>query len=69
MIREIDEYYRHFRVSPDLLELRNLSTVANLIIRSAMERNESRGLHFTLDYPDTLEQTSDTVLDPAAGLA
>ncbi|MBT6034961.1 MAG: L-aspartate oxidase [Kordiimonadaceae bacterium] len=50
---EIREYYSHFRISPDLLELRNLVTVADLIVHSAMNRTESRGLHYTLDFPET----------------
>ncbi len=50
--QEIDEYYAHFRVSNNLLELRNLVQVAELIVRCAMMRKESRGLHFTLDYPN-----------------
>jgi L-aspartate oxidase len=63
---EIAEYYGNFRVSNDLLELRNLVVVADLIIRSAMARKESRGLHYTLDYPKLDERTPplNTVLMP-----
>jgi L-aspartate oxidase len=61
---EIDEYYSHFHVSNDLIELRNLVQTAELIIRSALSRKESRGLHFSRDYPDTLPQARDTVLTP-----
>lgn len=63
--REIDEYYGNFRVTGDLLELRNLATVADLIIRSALARKESRGLHYTLDYPELRDPPEDTVLTPA----
>ncbi|MFT5879284.1 MAG: L-aspartate oxidase [Moritella sp.] len=62
--QEIDEYYSNFRVSNNLLELRNLVTVADLIIRSALERKESRGLHYTLDYPDQIENPEPTILGP-----
>jgi L-aspartate oxidase len=61
---EIDEYYANFRISNNLLELRNLVQVAELIVRSAMERKESRGLHYTLDYPDLLPEALPTILQP-----
>ncbi|MGY6028288.1 L-aspartate oxidase [Phytobacter sp. AG2a] len=63
--QEIDEYYANFRVSNNLLELRNLVQVAELIVRCAMERKESRGLHYTLDYPALLPESGPTVLAPA----
>jgi len=62
--REVNDYYKNFRVTPDLIELRNLVEVADLIIRSALSRHESRGLHYTLDYPKTLAKAVDTVLAP-----
>ncbi|TMP76788.1 L-aspartate oxidase, partial [Pseudoalteromonas sp. S983] len=58
------EYYANFRVSNNLLELRNLVQVAELIIRSALERKESRGLHYTLDYPEQSDNPTPTVLKP-----
>jgi L-aspartate oxidase len=61
---EIAEYYGNYKVSNDLLELRNLAMVAELMIRCAIERKESRGLHYTLDYPDLLDEAVDTVLTP-----
>ena len=61
---EIEDYYGHFRVTPDLIELRNLLQTADLIVRSALHRLESRGLHYTLDYPDLSDAPVDTVLVP-----
>ncbi|EFC0657969.1 TPA: L-aspartate oxidase [Escherichia coli] len=62
--QEIDEYYALFRVSNNLLELRNLVQVAELIVRCAMMRKESRGLHFTLDYPELLTHSGPSILSP-----
>ncbi|WP_437609578.1 L-aspartate oxidase [Erwinia sp. V71] len=64
--QEIDEYYAHFRISNNLLELRNLVQVAELMVRCALARKESRGLHFTLDYPHKLAQAQPTILQPGA---
>ncbi len=61
---EIDEYYRNFRITQDLLELRNLVDVASLIVASAMSRQESRGLHFSRDFPGTLPKALPSVLTP-----
>ena len=62
--QEIDEYYANFRVSNNLLELRNLVQVAELIVRCAMARKESRGLHYTLDYPALLPDSGPSILVP-----
>jgi len=62
--QEIDEYYAHFRVSNHLLELRNLVQVAELIVRCAMMRKESRGLHYTLDHPQPLPDAGPSILTP-----
>jgi L-aspartate oxidase len=61
---EIGEFYSNYRVTNDLLELRNLVTVSDLIICAALQRRESRGLHYTLDYPGLLNEVRDTVLVP-----
>ena len=62
--QEIDEYYANFRISNNLLELRNLVQVAELMVRCALDRKESRGLHYTLDYPEALGEARPTVLAP-----
>ena len=62
--QEIDDYYGSFRVTTDLIELRNLHQAADLIVKSALKRHESRGLHYTLNYPETAAVAVDTVLVP-----
>lgn len=62
--QETHEYYSNFRVSNNLIELRNLLQVAELMVRCAMLRKESRGLHYTLDYPEQLEHSGPTILTP-----
>jgi L-aspartate oxidase len=65
MVREeIDDYYWDFLVTPDLIELRNITTVAELIIRCALQRRESRGLHYNIDYPvvDDIHFKRDTII-------
>ncbi len=64
---EIDEFYRNFRVTNDLIELRNLVLSADLIVRCAQLRHESRGLHYSRDYPETLPIAGNTVLNPRPG--
>ncbi|MAN38120.1 MAG: L-aspartate oxidase [Opitutae bacterium] len=65
LVREINEYYWNAKVDLSLLEVRNLVCVAELIVRSALRRKESRGLHYTLDYPDLAETAEDTLVRPA----
>lgn len=64
LMGEVEEYYGQFRVTTDLIELRNLLQTAELIVRSALKRRESRGLHYTLDFPETQGEANDTVLVP-----
>jgi L-aspartate oxidase len=65
---EIDEFYQNFRVTHDLIELRNLVMTADLIVRSALLRHESRGLHYSRDYPDLLPVGGNTIINPRPGL-
>ncbi len=62
--QEITDYYGNFRITNDLIELRNLVDTASLIVESAMQRKESRGLHHTLDYPDASKEKMNTILTP-----
>ena len=62
---EVHEFYSNFKISNDLIELRNLLQVAELIVRSAMERKESRGLHYSKDHPQTDAEAIPTVLEPS----
>ena len=64
LTEEVEDYYGQFRVGTDLIELRNLLQMAELIVRSALQRHESRGLHYTLDFPAMLPEAVDTVLVP-----
>ena len=61
--KEIREYYFRYLVTPDTLELRNLAVCAELIVKSAQKRHESRGLHYTLDYPRQSKRVKQTVID------
>jgi L-aspartate oxidase len=63
--REINQFYWDYKVTPDLIELRNLALAAELIVECALLRKESRGLHYTLDYPDLLPVARDTILRKA----
>lgn len=65
--QEVDDYYASFTITKELLELRNLTLVASLMVACAKERKESRGLHYNSDYPDTLESGRDSILVPANG--
>lgn len=67
LMREIEEFYANFRVSHDLIELRNLVVTADLIVRCALKRKESRGLHFSRDYPDLLPIARNTTLHRRLG--
>ena len=66
---ELREYYWNFKITSDMIELRNLALVAHLIIESARRRKESRGLHYTVDYPHKAEVARDTELQLTNGPA
>jgi L-aspartate oxidase len=60
--REINDYYWNFKLETRLIELRNLIQIAELVVESALQRRESRGLHYTLDYPSEMHESHDTIL-------
>jgi L-aspartate oxidase len=62
LLQEVQEFYWDFRVTPDLLELRNLALCSALIVESALRRHESRGLNANADYPETAKKAKDTVI-------
>jgi len=64
--QEIEDHYSNYQISSDFLELRNLTCVADLMVRCALQRQESRGLHFTLDYPNQSEELNDSILTPSS---
>lgn len=63
LVEEANEYYENFQIHSDIIELRNISTVADLTVKSALARKESRGIHYNLDYPEKLPESQDTYLD------
>lgn len=62
MVKEIDQYYSEFEVTSDIIELRNIATLAQLTVECALQRHESRGIHFNLDYPETLPEARPTIV-------
>ena len=66
--REVDQYYWDFHVTQDIIELRNVVEIANLIVNCALARKESRGAHFTSDYPDKSTSKRDTLIQKTLGI-
>jgi L-aspartate oxidase len=62
--KEIEDYYAGYAISKNLIELRNLVLVSEMIVRCALQRQESRGLHYTIDYPELSDEIKDSVLIP-----
>tara|TARA_Y100000816_G_scaffold243343_1_gene190680 strand:+ start:82 stop:309 length:228 start_codon:yes stop_codon:yes gene_type:complete len=63
MKKEIDNFFYTYKINKDIVELKNLVCIAELIIKSAISRKESRGLHYNIDYPETLNKPKDTVIN------
>lgn len=60
--KEVNDYYSSYIITEDLIELRNLVQTAQIIVESALSRKESRGLHFTLDYPEKLDEAQNSII-------
>ena len=67
ILHEVQEYYWNFKLHPSILELRNIALVADLTVKCALQRQESRGIHYNIDYPSEIERPRDTILSPVDG--